>query len=111
MKKLLLLASLLALPLYADAPAVSLSAEYPWRVQCDVVYDVNGSLISAPVQVYFHKDVISGGLAIAKQETGIVQWDAVKSGAKTVTVGGKTYTYGEIMSAVIAISAQEKAAN
>lgn len=107
MKKFLLLALVLATAAFAQT--YTAGPEYPWRVQTDVTLNTDGSLKSAPVQTFFRQDLTAGDKVISN-DTGNVSWDAVTNSAKTVTVGEKTYTYGEVLAAVVAIAQQERAA-
>lgn len=99
----------LALFTHATAPTFTAGPEYPWRLQVDVSFNSDGSLAAASPQVFYRQDLTSGAKVI-QNDTGSVQWDVVANASKTIAANGKTYTYGEIFAATVAIAAQERAA-
>lgn len=105
----LLLAAVL-LPLSAQSPTITQSAEYPWRIQCDFTY-VNGTLTSAPIVQFYRSDVASNGTVIAQPSStpSSLTVDLVQKASSTVTVNGQTYTYGQAIEIVTALLAQERA--
>lgn len=108
MKKFLIALCLCA-SVAAFAALTSTTAFY--RFQCDPVFNADGTARSAVVQAYWQTTVVDdNGAVIAAQLSAPVQWDAVAKATNTVTANGKTYTYAEVLSAVMAIAAQEKAA-
>jgi hypothetical protein len=106
MKKLI--ASLLALALVAVAFAALTQSTTFYRFQCDPKFDANGAPTSAVVQAFTQTTVMDGANQVASSVTLSAQWDAVALASKTVTANGKTYTYGEVLTAILAIAAQEK---
>lgn len=108
MKKLIALLLAAAFALTAFAALTSSTTFY--RFQCDPQFDAQGNPTSAVVQAFEQTVVSDGTKVIASSVTQSASWDAVASAGKTVTVNGKTFTYGEVFSAVIAIAAQEKTA-
>lgn len=109
MKKLIALA--LALLVSAAAFATLTSSTTFYRFQSDPKVASDGTPTAAVVQAYWQTTVTdtATGKVIASDVSLGATWDAVANAAKTVTVGGKTYSYGEILSAVCAIAEQEKA--
>lgn len=77
----------------ASAPTVSESLV---RIQCDPA--------GGQVQAFFEKTVTIDGQSFRQPWTS-VSW--ATGSDKTVTVDGKTYTYAEVMAAVVAIANQE----
>lgn len=77
----------------ASAPTISESLV---RIQCDPA--------GGQVQAFFEKTVTIDGQAFRQPWTS-VSW--ATGSDKTVTVDGKTYTYAEVMAAVVAIANQE----
>jgi len=77
----------------ASDPTVSESLV---RIQCDPA--------SGQVQAFFEKVVTVEGQSFRQPWTQ-VSWPTGSD--KTVTVDGKTYTYAEVMAAVVAIANQE----
>ena len=84
----------LAAPVIAFAQAISTQLV---RVQAEVT--------TGDVTAFFEKSVTVEGVTY-KQPWESVSWNA---SAKTVTAGGRTLTYSEVMQLVAAIAAQEKA--
>ena len=93
MKKLILFFALVGLAGAASAPTVSESLV---RIQCDPA--------GGQVQAFFEKTVTIDGQSFRQPWTS-VSW--ATGSDKTVTVDGKTYTYAEVMAAVVAIANQE----
>lgn len=77
----------------ASAPTVSESLV---RIQCDPA--------SGQVQAFFEKTVTIEGQSFRQPWTS-VSWTTGSD--KTVTVDGKTYSYAEVVAAVVAIANQE----
>lgn len=77
----------------ASAPVIT---EALVRIQCDPA--------SGQAQAFFEKTVTVDGQAFRQPWTS-VSW--ATGSDKTVTVDGKTYTYAEVMAAVVAIANQE----
>lgn len=77
----------------ASAPVIT---EALVRVQCDPA--------SGQAQAFFEKTVTIDGQSFRQPWTS-VSW--ATGSDKTVTVDGKTYTYAEVMAAVVAIANQE----
>ena len=111
MKNKILLLILLSVAAFFALGAASFTEGpvYPWRVQSDISFNTDGTLKSAPVTTFFQADITDGTTTVTKSY-GSVTWDAVANANKTVTVNGKTYTYGEVLSVVVAISQNERAA-
>lgn len=93
MKKIILFLALVGLAGAASAPTVTESLV---RIQCDPA--------SGQVQAFFEKTVTIDGQSFRQPWTS-VSW--ATGSDKTVTVDGKTYTYAEVMAAVVAIANQE----
>jgi opacity protein-like surface antigen len=108
---ILLSAAVLSVAAVAQAPAISQSSEYPWRLQVDFAYS-GGSITAAPVTQFYRSDVTQGTVIIAQPASNPASLtvDLVANGAKTVTVNGATYTYNQAVQILTAIFAQERAA-
>jgi opacity protein-like surface antigen len=108
---ILLSAAVLSVAAVAQAPAISQSSEYPWRLQVDFAYS-GGSITAAPVTQFYRSDVTQGTVIIAQPASNpeSLTVDLVANGAKTVTVNGTTYTYSQAVQILTAIFAQERAA-
>lgn len=96
MKKTIILSFLAvaALAVAADAPSVTETLK---RIQCDPE--------TTQVQAFFEKKITVDGQTFVQPWTQ-VSW--ATGSTKTVTVGDKTYTYAEVLAAVVAIANQEK---
>lgn len=90
----------------------TVSNEYIWRWQCDPTFGVDGSVVGTPLQVFYRKDLDLGDgspKTTIPSDKGLTV-DLVANATKTVTVGQATYTYGELVEGLIAVMAQERAA-
>jgi hypothetical protein len=93
--RILLTLALAAVALVAaEAPVATETLK---RIQCD--------LETNTVQAYFEKKITVDGQTFVQPWVG-VGWTLGSD--KTVTVGDKTYTYAEVMAAVVAIANQER---
>lgn len=93
LRSLILSIALVGLAGAASAPTVTESLV---RIQCDPA--------GGQVQAFFEKTVTIDGQSFRQPWTS-VSW--ATGSDKTVTVDGKTYTYAEVMAAVVAIANQE----
>lgn len=116
MKRILFaLAIVLAAPFAAraQAPALTQSAEYAWRLQVDFTVTPSGEVTAAPVTQFYRSDVtLASGSVVAQPDSvpASLSVDLVAQGAKTVTVAGTSYTYAQALAIVQAVLAQERAA-
>lgn len=111
MKTFALLLALSLAPFAAAQTASLLASTSFYRFQCSPTFAADGTPVSAVTQAFWQTTVTdSTGAVIATSVTQGAQWDAVAKAASTVAVGAKTYTYGEVLAAVMAIATQEKAA-
>jgi hypothetical protein len=111
MKKLLCFLGLLALPVFAQSPTITQSAEYPWRLQCDFTY-TSGTISAAPITQFYQTDLTSNGVLLthATSTPSALTVDLVAKASSTVTVNGTTYTYAQAIQIVTALLAQERVA-
>lgn len=73
-----------------------------WRFQCD--------LPAAQLQAFLHSNVTDAQGVLVTTVDEIQVTADLTSTAKSVTVGGKTLTYAEVLAAIQAVIAAEKAA-
>lgn len=91
--KLLIAGCAFALAAFAQSPTESLV-----RIQAETK--------TGDVQAFFEKSITVNGTTYALPGWESVSWN---SGSKTVTVGGETKTYTQVMAFVVAIAQQERA--
>ncbi|HEY1791565.1 MAG TPA: hypothetical protein VGG34_01490 [Opitutaceae bacterium] len=98
-------------PTATPTPVIVQSPEYPWRLQVDFTY-VDGALTAAPITQFYQSDITQGSDVIAQPPSvpPSLTVDLVANGSKTVTIGGTTYTYAQVIAMMTAIFAQERAA-
>lgn len=82
----------------AYAAAAASVSESLQRIQCDIP--------SGRAQAFFEKSTTVNGQTFKSPWTE-VSWQT--GAAKSVTVNGTTYTYAEVMAAIVAIAEKEKA--
>jgi hypothetical protein len=99
MKNKLLLSVVALLGLLSIAAVTPTVTESLVRIQAEVS--------TGDVTAFFEKSVVIDGVTY-KQPWESVSWN---SGDKSVKVGDKTMTYGEVMQFVAAIAMQERAEN
>lgn len=117
MKKLiqivLLVAASVLLTAAASAPTYTAGPDTLWRAQSDPTFNADGSLATCVVP-FFYKATFTNTTDPADhfdKTLGQVNVDFVKDAAKTITVGGKSYTYGEVAATLVAIGNKEWAAS
>lgn len=111
---LLRLALVLAVALSLAASSVTEGPVLPWRVQVDLGFNSAGAVTSAVPQVFFRQTITINGSELVKDH-GSVSWDSVakKDLPVTITLADgttATTTRGKVLLAVVAIAAEEKAA-
>ncbi len=84
----------------ARAAAEATVTESLQRIQCEIP--------AGRAQAFFEKSTTVGGQTFKSPWTE-VSWQV--GAEKTVTVNGTTYTYAEVMAAIVAIAQQEKTAS
>jgi hypothetical protein len=97
-KRPFLLAAVLAVVLIPVALFAQTVSESLFRIQTDIP--------TGRVQGFFKRSVTVNGETF-EQPMAEVSWEI--GADKSVTVGGKTYTYAEVLGAVLAIANQERA--
>jgi hypothetical protein len=111
MKKLLISLACVALCSLAHADTHTTSF---YRFQCDPAFGSDGTPIHAPVQAFWRTiSFDNDGAELSDSVKLGAQWDAVTDAATTVTIPGLngttiTLTYGQVLTAVMAIANQEK---
>ncbi len=117
MKKLLAVVLIIAASLFltaaASAPTYTASPDTLWRAQSDPTFNADQTLATCVVP-FFYKATFTNTTDPTDhfdKQLGQVNVDFVKDAAKTITVNGKTYTYGEIGAAFVAIGNKEWAAS
>ena len=92
----------------------TISSEYVWRWQCDPAFDAFGNVVGTPLQVFYRRDLDLGDGSpiqyIGTEKMPSLTVDLAGHATKTVTVGDKSYTYGELVAALIAAIGQERMA-
>lgn len=113
MKKLILLVLFASFALAAVAPTYTSGPDTLWRAQSDPTFNADGSLATCVVP-FFYKATFTNTADPTDhfdKTLGQVNVDFVKDAAKTITVGGKNYTYAEVAAAFVAIGNKEWAAS
>lgn len=98
----------------ASTPVITQGPVLPWRVQVDLLFDANGVWTSASPQVFFRQAITIDGVEV-QRDLGVIAWDSVAKKDSTIAIklsdgSTATTTRGAVLTAVIAIAAQERAA-
>lgn len=90
----------------------TVSPEYVWRWQCDPTFDADSNLNGTPLVTFYQKDLDLGGGSpkqFIPSSPSSMTVDLFQNASKTVVFNGATYSYGELIGALVAVQAQERA--